>query len=106
MKQFQQNPATTVHHAPSPIKLNHRPISFTTSVLSKQLATKSNFGPVAPDDCHIDCDSSTVDDGDDCVLFSSSRKICPLDLNLPPLMTMDGVDDDDGDDFRATALCL
>ncbi|KAK3184442.1 hypothetical protein Dsin_031728 [Dipteronia sinensis] len=64
--------------------------------------------PVAPDDCHSDCDSSSsvVDDGDDCVLSSSSRKIFPFDLNLPPPMTMDGADDDDGDDFRATALCL
>lgn len=61
---------------------------------------------VEPDDCHSDCDSSSsvVDDGDDCVLSSSFRKILPFDLNLPPPMAM--IYDDDGDDLRATALCL
>ncbi|KAJ4730119.1 putative Ethylene-responsive transcription factor [Melia azedarach] len=57
--------------------------------------------PVSPDDCHSDCDSSSsvIDDGDDCVLSSSFRKILPFDLNLPPPMV--GVED--GDDLR---LCL
>lgn len=64
--------------------------------------------PVAPDDCHSDCDSSSsvVDDGGDCVFSSSFRKILPFDLNLPPPLTMMDVADVDGDDFRATALCL
>ncbi|KAK9924458.1 hypothetical protein M0R45_032825 [Rubus argutus] len=65
--------------------------------------------PVSPDDCHSDCDSSSsvVDDGDDCVLTSSFRRVLPFDLNMPP--PMDGLDlfgDVDDDDLRATALCL
>jgi EREBP-like factor len=58
-----------------------------------------------PDDCHSDCDSSSlvVDDNNDndCMLTSSfRRKFLPFDLNLPPPM--------DGNDFdlRAMALCL
>ncbi|KAK4855032.1 hypothetical protein QYF36_003389 [Acer negundo] len=99
MMQFQQNSVTTVPHTPPPIKLSHRPISFSTS--------KRIVQQVTLDDCHSDCDSSSsvVDDGDDCVISSLSRKIFPLNLNLPPSMTMDEADDD-GDDFRATALCL
>ncbi|GMN27960.1 hypothetical protein TIFTF001_001872 [Ficus carica] len=68
---------------------------------------------VPPDDCHSDCDSSSsvVDDGDDCVLTSSFRRVLPFDLNLPPPMTMmDGSDSCGGgcddDELRATALCL
>ncbi|XP_048435161.1 ethylene-responsive transcription factor 3-like [Pyrus x bretschneideri] len=68
--------------------------------------------PVSPEDCHSDCDSSSsvVDDGDDCVLMSSFRRISPLpfDLNLPP--PTDGLDlfksGDDDHDLQATALCL
>ncbi|KAL6143955.1 hypothetical protein ACLB2K_054650 [Fragaria x ananassa] len=66
--------------------------------------------PVSPEDCHSDCDSSSsvVDDGDDCVLTSSFRRVLPFDLNMPPPMdgfdfSSDNVDDDD---LRATALCL
>ncbi|XP_050380522.1 ethylene-responsive transcription factor 3-like [Argentina anserina] len=66
--------------------------------------------PVSPEDCHSDCDSSSsvVDDGDDCVLTSSFRRVLPFDLNMPP--PMDGFDfsgdNVDDDDLRATALCL
>ncbi|CAB4304586.1 unnamed protein product [Prunus armeniaca] len=73
--------------------------------------------PVPPDDCHSDCDSSSsvVDDGDDCVLTSSFRRVSPLpfDLNLPPPPMMDGLDlfksgevCGDDHDLQATALCL
>ncbi|KAL0837127.1 hypothetical protein Bca101_089017 [Brassica carinata] len=44
--------------------------------------------PVAPEDCHSDCDSSSsvIDDGDD-IASSSSRRKAPFmfDLNFPPL---------------------
>ncbi|KAI5674761.1 hypothetical protein M9H77_15125 [Catharanthus roseus] len=59
--------------------------------------------PVAPDDCHSDCDSSSsvVDDGDCDIASSSFRKpALPFDLNLPPVM------DADADDLHCTALCL
>ncbi|CAL0307531.1 unnamed protein product [Lupinus luteus] len=62
--------------------------------------------PVAGDDCHSDCDSSSsVIDDEDCVLTSSFRKLLPFDLNLPP------PEDNNGGDFTAdellvTALCL
>ncbi|CAH8355526.1 unnamed protein product [Eruca vesicaria subsp. sativa] len=57
--------------------------------------------PVAPEDCHSDCDSSSsvIDDGDD---IASSRKTPFLfDLNFPPL---DGVDL--FDDLHCTDLRL
>ncbi|KAJ0264556.1 Ethylene-responsive transcription factor 7 [Hirschfeldia incana] len=62
--------------------------------------------PVAPEDCHSDCDSSSsvVDDGDDDIVSSSARRRTPLqfDLNYPPL---DGVDLFD-DDLHCTDLRL
>ncbi|KAF3443388.1 hypothetical protein FNV43_RR13070 [Rhamnella rubrinervis] len=61
--------------------------------------------PVPPDDCHSDCDSSSsvVDDGDDCILTSTVRRVFPFDLNLPPPMDAPDLFDDD---LQATALCL
>ncbi|XP_010488002.1 PREDICTED: ethylene-responsive transcription factor 7-like [Camelina sativa] len=64
--------------------------------------------PVAPEDCHSDCDSSSsvIDDGDD-IASSSSRRKPPFqfDLNFPPL---DGVDLFPGatDDLHCTDLRL
>ncbi|CAH8261168.1 unnamed protein product [Arabidopsis lyrata] len=64
--------------------------------------------PVAPEDCHSDCDSSSsvIDDGDD-IASSSSRRKPPFqfDLNFPPL---DGVDLFAGgtDDLHCTDLRL
>nr|AXG21630.1 ethylene-responsive transcription factor 3-like protein [Ipomoea pes-caprae] len=58
--------------------------------------------PIAPDDCHSDCDSSSsvVDDGDcENIASSSVRKPLSFDLNLPPAM-------DDVCDLHSTALCL
>lgn len=58
--------------------------------------------PIAPDDCHSDCDSSSsvVDDGDcENIASSSFRKPLSFDLNLPPAM-------DDVCDLHSTALCL
>nr|GMD40264.1 ethylene-responsive transcription factor 3-like [Ipomoea batatas] len=58
--------------------------------------------PIAPDDCHSDCDSSlSVVDDRDCenIASSSFRKSLSFDLNLPP--AMDGVCD-----LHSTALCL
>ncbi|XP_019194387.1 PREDICTED: ethylene-responsive transcription factor 3-like [Ipomoea nil] len=58
--------------------------------------------PIAPDDCHSDCDSSSsvVDDGDcENIASSSFRKPLCFDLNLPPAM-------DDVCDLHSTALCL
>ncbi|KAG4122788.1 hypothetical protein ERO13_D11G288400v2 [Gossypium hirsutum] len=54
--------------------------------------------PLAPEDCHSDCDSSSsvVDDG--VIASSSRRRMLPFDLNFPPL--------DDADDLHCTALCL
>ncbi|CAG7889704.1 unnamed protein product [Brassica rapa] len=61
--------------------------------------------PVAPEDCHSDCDSSSsvIDDGDD-IASSSSRRKAPFmfDLNFPPL---DGVDLF-ADDLHCTDLRL
>lgn len=64
--------------------------------------------PVAPEDCHSDCDSSSsvIDDGDD-IASSISRRKTPFqfDLNFPPL---DGVDLFAGgtDDLHCTDLRL
>ncbi|KFK39353.1 hypothetical protein AALP_AA3G233300 [Arabis alpina] len=48
--------------------------------------------PVAPEDCHSDCDSSSsvIDDGDD-IASSSTRRKQPFqfDLNFPPLDCVD-----------------
>ncbi|CAN6803612.1 unnamed protein product [Brassica oleracea var. botrytis] len=61
--------------------------------------------PVAPEDCHSDCDSSSsvIDDGDD-IASSSSRRKAPFmfDLNFPPL---DGADLF-ADDLHCTDLRL
>ncbi|XP_075663479.1 ethylene-responsive transcription factor 3-like [Castanea sativa] len=76
-------------------------------VVSNPVTRVKIVNPVAPDDYHSDCDSSSSvvdDDNDDySVLTSSFRKIQPFDLNLPPPM------DEDfsiSDDLQATALCL
>ena len=76
-------------------------------VVSNPVSRVKIVNPVAPNDCHSDCNSSSSvvdDDNDDyCVLTSSFRKIQPFDLNLPPLM------DEDfsiADDLQATALCI
>ncbi|KAL0857197.1 hypothetical protein Bca101_062351 [Brassica carinata] len=62
--------------------------------------------PVAPEDCHSDCDSSSsvIDDGDD-IASSSSRRKAPFlfDLNFPPL---DGGVDLFADDLHCTDLRL
>ncbi|KAL0743103.1 hypothetical protein Bca4012_084616 [Brassica carinata] len=59
--------------------------------------------PVAPEDCHSDCDSSSsvIDDGDDIVSSSTRRTPFQFDLNFPPL---DGVDL--FDDLHCTDLRL
>ncbi|KAH7576682.1 hypothetical protein JRO89_XS01G0130600 [Xanthoceras sorbifolium] len=99
--------SSTVESFSGPRAASNHPAKAATTVPRAQ---KRIVQPVAPDDCHSDCDSSSsvVDDGDDCVLSSSSfRKILPFDLNLPPpTMMMDGGGADHGDDLRATALCL
>ncbi|KAJ4886992.1 Ethylene-responsive transcription factor 7 [Raphanus sativus] len=63
--------------------------------------------PVAPEDCHSDCDSSSsvIDDGDDIASSSSRLRKAPFlfDLNLPPL---DGVVDLFADDLHCTDLRL
>ena len=55
-------------------------------VISNLVSRVKIVNPVAPDDCHSDCDSSSSvvdDDNDDyCVLTYSFRKIQPFDLNL------------------------
>lgn len=75
--------------------------------------------PLLPGDCHSDCDSSSSvvdDDAAEIASPSSSPKLLPFDLNMPPAMD----DDDDegdgvptrgflpaGDDgYYNTALCL
>lgn len=60
--------------------------------------------PVAPDDCHSDCDSSSsvVDDADCDIASSSCKKPMPFDLNMPP--PGDAVAD--VDELACTALRL
>ncbi|OIW16229.1 hypothetical protein TanjilG_18944 [Lupinus angustifolius] len=63
--------------------------------------------PVAGDDCHSDCDSSSsVIDDEDCVLTSSFRKTLTFDLNLPPPEDDNGGGDFTTDELLVTALCL
>ncbi|XP_071716515.1 ethylene-responsive transcription factor 3-like [Rutidosis leptorrhynchoides] len=66
------------------------------------------------DDCRSNCDSSSsVVDDYEYDMTSSSRKLLPFDLNLPPPLDeiefksdrMDGLDDA-GDELFVTALCL
>ncbi|XP_051135779.1 ethylene-responsive transcription factor 3-like [Andrographis paniculata] len=60
--------------------------------------------PVAPDDCHSDCDSSSsvIDDTDCNIASSSCKKLLPFDLNmLPPEGPFP-----DTDDLACTALRL
>ncbi|CAN6885011.1 unnamed protein product [Brassica oleracea] len=79
-----------------------------SSSVAKPLAAAKRYPrtpPVAPEDCHSDCDSSSsvIDDGDD-IVSSSTRRKPPFqfDLNFPPL---DGVDLFD-DDLHCTDLRL
>ncbi|GAB4846103.1 ethylene-responsive transcription factor, partial [Ancistrocladus abbreviatus] len=59
--------------------------------------------PLAPEDGHSDCDSSSsVIDEDGDIASSSFRKLLPFDLNLPPLDDVDL----SPDDYLATALRL
>ncbi|KAF8103965.1 hypothetical protein N665_0182s0071 [Sinapis alba] len=72
--------------------------SFSGPRPSSSVATKRypRTPPVAPEDCHSDCDSSSsvVDDGDD-IVSSSTRRKTPFqfDLNFPPLDCVDLFDD-------------
>ncbi|GLU23823.1 hypothetical protein SLE2022_397990 [Rubroshorea leprosula] len=58
--------------------------------------------PMAPEDCHSDCGSSSsvVDDGD--IASSSLQKPLLFDLNFPPLDEVDFA----ANDLQCTALCL
>ncbi|KAJ0084944.1 hypothetical protein Patl1_29984 [Pistacia atlantica] len=59
--------------------------------------------PVVSDDCHNDCDSSSlVIDNDGDIALSSCKKPLPFDLNYPPLDDVDF----NSDDLQCTALCL
>ncbi|CAA7053212.1 unnamed protein product [Microthlaspi erraticum] len=86
------------------------PIEAASSSVAKPLPASKRYPrtpPVAPEDCHSDCDSSSsvIDDGDD-IASSSSRRKPPFqfDLNFPPL---DGVDLFVGtDDLHCTDLRL
>ncbi|KAF8109684.1 hypothetical protein N665_0093s0037 [Sinapis alba] len=78
-----------------------------SSSVAKAVKRYPRTPPVAPEDCHSDCDSSSsvVDDGDE-IASSSSRRKPPFefDLNFPPL---DGVDLFAGaDDLHCTVLRL
>ncbi|EOA31301.1 hypothetical protein CARUB_v10014475mg [Capsella rubella] len=88
-----------------------RPMEAASSSVAKPLHATKRYPrtpPVAPEDCHSDCDSSSsvIDDGDD-IASSSSRRKPPFqfDLNFPPL---DGVDLFAGatDDLHCTDLRL
>ncbi|KAL8509867.1 hypothetical protein ACS0TY_016911 [Phlomoides rotata] len=60
--------------------------------------------PLAPDDCHSDCDSSSsvVDDAECDIASSSCKKLMPFDLNMPP--PVDAASD--LDELACTALRL
>ncbi|GFP90950.1 ethylene-responsive transcription factor 3 [Phtheirospermum japonicum] len=60
--------------------------------------------PVAPDDCHSDCDSSSsvVDDAECDFASSSCKKLRPFDLNMPPPVDVAA----DVDELACTALRL
>ncbi|KAL3636749.1 Ethylene-responsive transcription factor 3 [Castilleja foliolosa] len=60
--------------------------------------------PVAPDDCHSDCDSSSsvVDDAECDFVSSSCKKLRPFDLNMPPPVDVAA----DGEELACTALRL
>ena len=72
---------------PTRSKMSSTVKSFSGPRVISNLASRVKIvNPVAPDDCHSDCDSSSSvvdDDNDDyCVLTYSFRKIQPFDLNL------------------------
>ncbi|VVA99011.1 unnamed protein product [Arabis nemorensis] len=94
---------------PRPTTMEAAAAAASSSVAKPFPATKRypRTPPVAPEDCHSDCDSSSsvIDDGDD-IASSSSRRKPPFqfDLNFPPL---DGVDLFAGtDDLHCTDLRL
>ncbi|CAN8321422.1 unnamed protein product [Cochlearia groenlandica] len=88
------------------------PRSTTTSSVAKSTATATKryprTPPVAPEDCHSGCDSSSSvinddgDDGDDLASSSSRRRNLPFkfDLNFPPLDEINGADDNHCTDLR------